>query len=104
VREPYVGSSEREYVLAIQQLVRGRSNAVGQVTLTANAASTTVTLDERIANENGHPVFTASTANAAAEQAAGTMYVSSVTKTGFVITHANNAQTDRTFYYEFRGG
>lgn len=104
MREPAVGSSIRDLVFAIQQLVRGRSNATGTVTLTANQASTTVTLDLRLSNENGFPVFSPTTANAAAEIGNGTMYVSSVTRTGFVITHANNAQSDRTFHYEFRGG
>jgi hypothetical protein len=82
---------------------RGKANfAVDQagdgtlvVTLTANAASTTVT-DERISYYSGF-VFDPMTANAAA--ALATTYVTQANRrTGScVITHANNAQTDRTF-------
>ena len=104
MREPAVGASIRDIVFAVQQLVRGRSNATGTVTLAANQATTTVTLDLRLSNEKGFPLLTPTTANAAAEIGNGTMYISSVTRTGFVITHANNVQTDRTYHYEFRGG
>jgi hypothetical protein len=44
-------------------------------------------------------VFTPTTANAAAEQGGGTMYLSARAKQGFTLTHANNSQTDRTFLY-----
>jgi hypothetical protein len=44
-------------------------------------------------------VFTPTTANAAAEQGGGTMYLSARAKQSFTITHANNSQTDRTFIY-----
>ena len=39
------------------------------------------------------------TAHAAAEFAAGGCYVSAVGKQTFTVTHANNAQADRTFFY-----
>jgi hypothetical protein len=39
------------------------------------------------------------TAHAAAELAAGGCYVSAVGSGSFTLTHANNAQTDRTFSY-----
>ena len=39
------------------------------------------------------------TAHAAAELAAGGCYVSAVAAGTFTLTHANNAQTDRTFAY-----
>lgn len=67
------------------------------VTLTANAASTTVT-DERLSYYSAL-LFDPMTSNAAAELYGGTMYATQVNRaTGScVITHANNAQTDRTF-------
>jgi hypothetical protein len=75
------------------QLGQGRSNATGTVTLTANAASTTVTA---INCAEGSQVFLSpKTANAAA--ALATTYVSSVLNGSFVLTHANNAQADKTF-------
>jgi hypothetical protein len=43
------------------------------------------------------PVFVPLTAHAATELA--TMYVSARTQGGFTLTHANNAQVDRTFAY-----
>ena len=84
-----------------EQLRDGKINATGSVTLTASAASTAVT-DARVGG-NSMVLFMPSTANAAAEQGAGTMYVSSVGKQTFTITHANNGQTDRTFSYAVFG-
>ena len=82
---------------AINQLAQGRSNAVGSVTLTANAASTTVTPETCGA---GSVVFLSpTTSNAAAEIKNGTIYISAVAAKSFTIAHANNAQTDRIFGY-----
>lgn len=73
------------------------------VTLTANAASTTVT-DVRIASTTAI-LLEPTTANASAEIGAGTIYVSETGRTqgSAVITHANNAQTDRTFRVKLGG-
>ena len=86
---------------AIRQLIEGRNNANGEITLTANAASTTIA-KTTINGQAGFFMFP-KTANAAAELAAGTCY-GVVTAGQVVITHANNAQTDRTFYYVVLGG
>ena len=86
---------------AIKQIAQGRSNATGTVTLTANAATTTVT-NVNCSSESG-VWFTAKTANAAAEIGNGTMYLSAVANGSFTVTHANNAQTDRIFYYGIQG-
>src|SRR5262245_44345681 len=84
-------------VAALKQLAQGRSNAVGSVTLAANAASTVVAAPNCAA---GSAIFLfPQTANAAAEWKNGTMYVGSVSKQQFVIAHANNAQTDRAFWW-----
>ena len=87
----------RRIVNQVNLLYDGYSDAHGDVTLTASAAST-VKMDPRC----GHEAvihFMPLTANAAAELAAGTMYVSAQTNGTFTITHANNAQTDRDFRY-----
>ncbi|MGO4714754.1 hypothetical protein [Bradyrhizobium sp. 2TAF24] len=85
------------YALAIQQLGAGRTNAAGTVTLAANAATTTVSAPNCAA---GSSVFlTPASANAAAEVKNGTLFISTVANRSFTITHANNAQTDRTFFY-----
>lgn len=88
-------------VQAIRDLFEGRSNAVGDLTLTANVASTSFTVKN--CGSGSKILLTATTANAAAEIAAGGFYVSAVASGSFTITHANNAQTDRAFYYAIQG-
>lgn len=80
---------------AIAQLAQGRSNATGTVTLTTGQSTTTV--DAPHCTEDSTVLLQAMHANAAAEIAAGTMYVSSVGNGRFVITHANSATANRTF-------
>src|SRR3954467_7602050 len=84
-------------VFTVRQLCEGRSNAVGTFTLTANAASTTVTAQNCGAGSS--VLYTPTTANASAEVGNGTMRIGTVSNGSFVVTHANNAQTDRTFMY-----
>ena len=92
----------RRWYAVINQLTQGKMNCVGTVTLTANVASTTVS-DPRVTAQSVI-LFMPTTANAAAEIGAGTMYVGTRTQaTSFVITHANNAQVDRTFAYAIIG-
>lgn len=90
--------------LIAQALIRamaGGLNVTGSVTLTANVASTVVS-DKRVGPETVI-CFMPTTLNAAAEQGAGAMYVSGRTDEQFTISHANNAQTDRTFGYSILG-
>jgi hypothetical protein len=88
-------------VRAVRDLFEGRSNAVGSFTLKPNAGSTTVTAPNCGA---GSTVLAfAKTANAAAEIGNGTMYIGTVNNGSFVVTHANNAQADRTFFYAALG-
>lgn len=90
--------TEKNPVLALQairDLFQGRSNAVGSVTLTANQATTVVTATN--CGASSQPFLMPRTANAAAEVGGGTIYVSAVANGSFTITHANNAQTDRTY-------
>jgi len=87
-------------VQAIIQLVTGRHNAGGICTLTANAASTVVSQPN--CSKDCFPQITAMTANAAA--ALATTYVSAVNQGSFTLTHANNAQTDKKFYFLVTGG
>ena len=78
---------------AIVQLQQGRSNALVLATLTANAASTTVTAPN--CGTGSAVLLSPTTANAAT--ALATTYVSTISNGAFVLTHANNAQTDRIF-------
>lgn len=90
---------EHRYLIAsaLNELDDGKSSNYGSLTLTANQASTAFS-DYR-AGINSVILYSPTTANAAAEIGNGTMYVSSKGKQTFTITHANNAQTDRTFDY-----
>jgi hypothetical protein len=94
--------SRRMYEV-LQQVRNGKLEIVGELTLTAGAASTAVT-DIRVSPQSvivWHP----RTANAAAELAAGTMYVTDANmgSGSMVVTHANNAQVDRTFRFAVLG-
>lgn len=96
-------TDQKKQNLSLQQLAAGRSNATGTVTLTANAATTTVTDANCATGSSIHLMPT--NANSATEYGAGTWYIATATilNGSFVITHANNAQTDRTFRYAVHG-
>lgn len=88
----------RSAILKLNAVINGGGNNTGTVTLTASATTTTVT-DTRASNTS-IVVLMPTTANAAA--ALSTTYISS-TLGSFTLTHANNAQTDRTFNYAIIG-
>lgn len=100
---PGLNGSLKDALRAIAQLGAGRSNGVGVVTLAASAASTTVT-DPNCA-VGTTIILSPSTAHAAAEQAAGTLFIpiATIANGSFVVQHANNTQTDRIFRYALVG-
>lgn len=84
---------------AVNRLNQGKANVTLVATLTANAATTTLT-DARISAQSfidGSP----HTANAAAAKAG--MYYSEKKKGSVVVNHANNSQTDKTFTFVIIG-
>ncbi|MDE5451332.1 hypothetical protein GWE18_00380 [Bradyrhizobium sp. CSA112] len=93
----------KKIVLAIQQLASGRSNAVGTVTLTQNSATTVVTTATGTCFTGSVPILVPTTANAATEFGAGSLYISSIGKDTFTITHVNSATASRTFLYAIHG-
>jgi hypothetical protein len=93
----------KKIILSIQQLGAGRSNAVGTVTLTQNAATTVVTTLTGICAPGSVPILIPTTANAATEFGAGSWYISSVGINTFTITHVNSATASRTFLYAILG-
>jgi hypothetical protein len=100
---PSTSSSIRDVVVAVRQLIAGRSNSVGQVTLTAGA--TTTTLTGANFNESAEVFLYPRTANAAAALATTYASISRISGVPTVtITHANTGTTDRTFAYDIRGG
>lgn len=94
---PPLNASPRELATAINRVNGGKMNVTLDVTLTANAASTMIS-DARLA-VGSFVGFLPMTANAAAELGAGTLYVTAANMNNltWTVTHANNAQTDRTF-------
>lgn len=98
---PPTGASEREVHQAIRDLIEGRSNGTGTVTLMPSTTSTVVS--KPTINGNSRVFLEPMTANAAAARA--TTYTAIVAGGGsFVITHANAATSDRTFAYLVIGG
>lgn len=77
---------------AIQQLSKGRSNAIGTVTLNANATQTVVNAPTCVVNSF---VFLSPLTQDAANDGATTWTVPG--NGTFTINHANNSRTDRTF-------
>lgn len=86
---------------ALEGVLKGRTRNIGEVTLVENDTETVV--DNPLFESHQVPVFTALTADAAAEIAAGGFYVSARANKQFTITHANDASTSRTFGYTFTG-
>jgi len=93
-------------VQAILQLAQGRSNAVGRVTLMANQTTTTVTkaVDSAAVNMSLTAEVFLSPLSDNAAAAIATTWISTKSQGSFVITHANNAQVDKLFAFEIRGG
>lgn len=79
----------------VNNIVQGKINATGTVTLTAGAATTTIT-DARI-TAGSYIGFMPRTANAAL--ALSLLRVTSRTKGSATITHGNDPATDKTFTY-----
>jgi hypothetical protein len=87
----------RKLIVAVNELGRGRSNAVGTLTL-ATSTTTTVVVAQNC-GATSQVFLDPRTSNAAA--ARGTTYIQAADiKNGqFTVTHASNGQTDRTFGY-----
>lgn len=88
---------------AVNRTLGGKLNNTGDMTLAANS-SATILKDKRLSAKSAI-LFEPMTANAAAEMAAGTMYITAANRRNeaFTITHSNAASTDRTFRYAILG-
>lgn len=80
---------------SINGLIAGKLDVTGEITLTASSTTTSV-VDTQFESQMV-PLFVPLTANASA--ALGGLYVSARSNGGFTLTHASNAQTDKTFAY-----
>ena len=86
-----------KYAFAIKQLAEGATNSSGTVTLTASAATTTVSAPTCAPGRR--IIMFPATANAAAIVAATYVAAADVTKGQFIVHHTNNANADKTFYW-----
>ena len=93
---PFMGGTARQVSEVVNNLVEGKINATGSVTLTNSATSTTVT-DLR-ASADSVIIFMPKSSASATELYGGTMYVSAQAKQSFTITHDNNSNS-RNFSY-----
>ena len=91
----------RGVTTSLRNAIEGKLNCVGDVTLAVSAATTTLS-DRRIGSDSCI-LFMPTTANAAVDVGAGTFYVSARTDGSATLTHANNANVDRTFTYAVFG-
>lgn len=92
---PPGGGTPRETATAINQAIKGKINSAIRVTLTANAATTTV--ENAFVSKDSVITFAPETANA---QAIAPPYVLRANITegeSFIITHANDANADKIF-------
>lgn len=93
---PLTNPLPQELSQGIQDLSLGRTNASGTFTCTANAASTVVT-DARV-QVGDYIIAFPRTANAAS--AIASLFIAAATVVGqFTVTHANNANADKTHAY-----
>ncbi len=99
---PPLGATDRARDTAINQLIQGRSNATGTVSLAPDQTLTTVS--KATISADARVFLFPRTQNAAIELAAGTLYVSAVENGRFTVAHASDPQGDRTFAYLVIGG
>jgi predicted component of type VI protein secretion system len=94
-------ASTQEIIDSLNSAIMGNLINTGTFTITEN--TTTTAVKNSLVSGKSHITLTAESANAAAEEGAGTMYISEKKKGQFTVTHANNAQTDRNFSYAIFG-
>ena len=92
----YSGGSPREISEVVNNIMNGKTNNTGTVTLAVASATTTTINDERI-GYNSIITFMPTTANAASELT--NLYVSAKTKGSATLTHSANTSADKTYGY-----
>ncbi len=100
----YPPSTEKDIVrivTAIRDLFQGRSNAMGEFTLTPDSTTTVVTATN--VGEQSRIALTAQTASAASAVTSVYIPQSAVVPGQFTVTHDSDPAVDRTFSYSIRG-
>jgi hypothetical protein len=90
------GALPREISEVVNNLIEGKSNNTGTVTLAVASATTTTLYDERIGFDS-IILFMPTTANAAS--AMTNLYVSAKTQGSATLTHSANTSADKTYGY-----
>jgi len=90
-------TSLRRIVEVVRGAMQGKTNNTNTFTITASAATTVIT--DLLVGGTSVIIPSPTTASAATEWASGGMYISSIGKQTFTVTHNNSAPTDRVFTY-----
>lgn len=89
----------RRIAIALNEVIDGRIESNGNITLSASA-STTAVKDRRVGKDS-LIIFMPLTANAVNESPY--VQTSDIVKNQFTVNHANNSQTDRNYRYIILG-
>ncbi len=106
---PYLRTNLDNWARSIGDVVtghhNGKTNNTGTLTLAANTVSSVVTLATGRLGLDTIVLLSPTTASAATEFGAGSIYVSSRDVSGatFTLTHANTADADKIFDYVLVG-
>ena len=92
---PPAGGSARETARALNQVINGKINSVNAITLAAN--TTTTTVNDPLVSKSSAFVFSPQTAHAAAIATPYALLANITEGVSYVITHANDANTDKIF-------
>lgn len=86
---------------AVRQLMEGRSNAVGTVTLTNDGVATTTTVSAQTCGPNSVVLLFPATAAASTFLQGSSLYVATtnITARQFIVTHAATATANLTFMW-----
>lgn len=97
---PVFGADLRTVSEVVNNLLRGKTNNTGEVTLAASSATST-TLNNALIGPGSVIVLMPTTANAAAWM--NVVYVSARSNGSATLTHSANTATDRTFGFAVIG-
>jgi len=89
----------------VNQIMRGRTNNVGEVTLTASSATTSVSLPVGVFGEKTVFIFDPTTSTAATAFGSGSFYVSNRAPDlgTYTINHPSTADANKTFRVAYVG-
>jgi len=93
---PQNDSNPREIAEVVNNLIEGKSNNTGTITLAVASATTTTIYDERI---GANSVILLMPKTASAVSVITSTYISATNKGNAVITHTANTVADKTFRY-----